>query len=252
MFKRLLNWFPKPQEIKTYKLNTSCGETINQAIANAIYIASESNSKVMFDFNGVTVTVVKDSDGALIYRDWSRAMNDYIDLNVGPYPKKVLSATEQQSDTIIEAENEKRRQESQKKYEAETKARRIAVETKLFDAPQMMFIDADAWIEMLRLNQDPYGKGILTYAERWARLMQLEIAQGKLLKHVAGTTSHEADLEGMSGFSYGMAVSILSKVWTHGDELRRWHNLDTQIHHEGEDANKSGKTLNPALLTLSH
>jgi len=33
---------------------------------------------------------------------------------------------------------------------------------------------------------------------------------------------------------YGAAVAILSKVWKHGEELRRWHNLKTQIGDEGE------------------
>lgn len=250
MFKRLLNSLFKPEKTKSYKINIGWGEDIRQCIGHAIYIATASDSKIIFEFNGVTITIAKDSPAGLIYRDWNRAMNGYISSNVGPYPKKELSATEQERDAIIEADNERRRQESQKKYEVEAKAKREAVEAKLIDAPKMEFVDADAWIQLLELNQDPYGKGVVTYAERWARLMQMEIAQGKALKHVAGATSYEADLEGMSGFSYGMAVSILSKVWIHGDQLRRWHNLDTQIHHEGEDANESGETLNPALLTL--
>ena len=41
---------------------------------------------------------------------------------------------------------------------------------------------------------------------------------------------------------------MLSQVWEHGEELRRWHNLDTQIHDEGEKANDEGSVLNPALL----
>lgn len=46
-----------------------------------------------------------------------------------------------------------------------------------------------------------------------------------------------------------MAVVVLTKCWSRGEELRRWHNLDTQIGNEGEKANASGGVLNPALLT---
>jgi hypothetical protein len=49
---------------------------------------------------------------------------------------------------------------------------------------------------------------------------------------------------------YGCAVSILAKCWQHGDQLRRWHNLKTQIRDEGERANESGGVLNPALLNI--
>jgi hypothetical protein len=49
---------------------------------------------------------------------------------------------------------------------------------------------------------------------------------------------------------YGCAVQGLAYFWEHGEELRQWHNLDTQIKDEGEQANKSGGVLNPAILTI--
>ncbi|MDA8315367.1 MAG: hypothetical protein M0010_09365 [Actinomycetota bacterium] len=49
----------------------------------------------------------------------------------------------------------------------------------------------------------------------------------------------------------GAAVSVLASCWVHGEELRRWHNLDTQIGTEGEKANASGGVLNPALLIMT-
>jgi hypothetical protein len=91
----------------------------------------------------------------------------------------------------------------------------------------------------------------MRYAERWAYLMEHEMEEGKKLVDIAKTTSHTADEEGITGFMYGCAVSILSRVWIHGEELRRWHNLDTQIGHEGERANEKGTVLNPALLNIS-
>lgn len=65
-----------------------------------------------------------------------------------------------------------------------------------------------------------------------------------------GSASHTADTEGVTGFMYGCAVTQLYWHWVHGEELRRWHNLDTQIGDEGEKANESGGVLNPAILTF--
>ena len=107
------------------------------------------------------------------------------------------------------------------------------------------------WNEGLVNNQDPYGLAVYQYAERWANLMEERIAAGASLSDVADTASHDADTEGITGFMYGCAVGILAKVWKHGEELRQWHNLKTQIGNEGESANKSGGVLNPALLNVS-
>jgi hypothetical protein len=99
-------------------------------------------------------------------------------------------------------------------------------------------------------NSDPYGRRCFTYAEQWAELMEERMARGQTLEQCADDTSHEADTDGITGFMYGMAVSILSKAWVHGEQLRHWHNLRTQIGSEGEEANAKGSVLNPALLRV--
>ena len=90
----------------------------------------------------------------------------------------------------------------------------------------------------------------MRYAARWANLMEQELAKGAKLKDIAKTTSCAADVEGITGFMYGCAVSILAHAWEHGEELRQWHNLSTQLGNEGEKANESGGVLNPALLSI--
>ena len=99
-------------------------------------------------------------------------------------------------------------------------------------------------------NADPYGAGIISFAERWAGLMESGIEQGKKIADIARATSSAADTEGITGFMYGEAASTLATFWEHGEELRRWHNLDTQIGNEGEKANAEGGTLNPACLIV--
>lgn len=65
-----------------------------------------------------------------------------------------------------------------------------------------------------------------------------------------GSHVYSSHTEGITGFMYGCAVSALAHFWAHGEALRRWHNLDTQIGTEGEKANESGGVLNPALLNI--
>lgn len=63
-------------------------------------------------------------------------------------------------------------------------------------------------------NNDGYGRACFTFAERWADLMEAEIGKSndvtKCFVDNADRLSHEADTEGITGFMYGCAVSILS------------------------------------------
>lgn len=103
---------------------------------------------------------------------------------------------------------------------------------------------------------DGYGSAGILFACMWAGAMEREIATHGIekLPEFAQACATEADESmgsyGMTGFQYGMAVSLLSQVWVYGEELRQWHNLDTQIGNEGQKANESGGVLNPALLTV--
>lgn len=98
---------------------------------------------------------------------------------------------------------------------------------------------------------DDYGREILEFSERWALLMEMELAQGKSIEQMADLCARDADTNGISGFMYGCAVDFLSKVREHGEELRIWHNLDSQIGNEGETANREGGVLNPSLISIS-
>ena len=106
-------------------------------------------------------------------------------------------------------------------------------------------------------KEDAYSARVVSYGEDWANLMEKDIGEqtnSNAIEHtirsVAESTSREADTDGLTGFMYGAAVSALAHFWEHGEVLRRWHNLKTQIGNEGEKANESGGTLNPALLNI--
>jgi hypothetical protein len=99
-------------------------------------------------------------------------------------------------------------------------------------------------------NDDPYSAAVVRFSEAWANAMEQEIANGRTIAECAKATSHAANTEGITGFMYGCAAAALAQFWVHGEELRRWHNIDTQIGTEGEKANASGGVLNPALMTI--
>jgi hypothetical protein len=95
-----------------------------------------------------------------------------------------------------------------------------------------------------------YDLEILSYAQRWAELMEKEIDSGKDLANIAEITSHTADINGITGFMYSAAVLELSNNWKFGKELLEWHNIRNQIGNEGELANKTGRVLNTATIVV--
>ena len=115
----------------------------------------------------------------------------------------------------------------------------------------MKFKNEDLWKKGLANNQDSYGAATYEYAEAWANLMEAHMAEGIALQECAKKDSQDANTDRITGFMYGCAVGLLASVWEHGEGLRRWHNLDTQVKDEGEKANEKGTVLNPALLNIN-
>ena len=103
--------------------------------------------------------------------------------------------------------------------------------------------DIKAYEEWKANNTDPYGLAIFRYAERWANMMEERITNGEKVEDIAKELSHKADTEGITGFMYGCAVSILSQCWKYGEELRGWHNK--QYNYDGKGV------VNPAVLKIS-
>lgn len=137
------------------------------------------------------------------------------------YPKAELSAKDRASDARIEADNQRRRAREAAQRRRKIKARAQAINTKLASAPDIKLSNQQAWQAYVAANRGSIGAGILNYARRWARLMQLEIAQGKRLADIWEKTSHEADLEGLTSTASSYAVGVLAECWTQGKELDR-------------------------------
>jgi hypothetical protein len=151
----------------------------------------------------VTITVRDDSSPRLIFDEFLRALNGRLEGEVGPYPEDIL--VEDLSVPLLRAD----------------------IELLLVDAPQVELIDEERWLAMKATNVDNcgYGQSMVAYAERWARLIQLRLTDGRKIDDVAGRASYEVDFDGIRPLVLRRAVIELSLHWKYGRELlaESWH-----------------------------
>ncbi len=215
--------------MKTKQLEVSPGNNINSACDEAVKMAKLELCNVEFDFNDQNITATPDSDPAAL-------------------AKHFMDECARRHAEYVASPEYKRQQE---KYDRKQRERENKLNAVLADAPEHMTLrDPEGWKKSCEVNSDGYSGAVMNYAERWARLMEARMSKGERIADIADDCSHLADSEGITGFMYGCAVGILSKVWQHGEALRLWHNLKTQIKDEGVRANESGGVLNPAMLSI--
>ncbi len=206
------------------------GNHISIACEEAVALAMKNGCNVEFDFNEIKLTATPETIPAVLAQSYSEECA-------------------RRHEAYIATPEYKAREEEYQRKERERKAK---VDYVLADAPANMTLsDPDGWKKACDANKDGYGGAVMTYAERWARIMEARMAKGERIADIADESSHMADEEGITGFMYGAAVSTLAGVWIHGEALRLWHNLKTQLRDEGERANKDGGVLNPACLSIS-
>jgi hypothetical protein len=79
--------------------------------------------------------------------------------------------------------------------------------------------DPALWANLVETNiEDPYGYAALRYAARWAALMEYEMSEGRKGQEMIDRTSHEADLEGITGFMQNFARRVLVSCWALREE----------------------------------
>lgn len=209
------------------------GDYITDVIDEMISRANTYNIRVTCVFNEAQFTVEPAMDAETAYQLWLSEMNHHGEQ----YRKSMKAAASHREQEARAADDEVRGQEVSAMLEEE--------------GVQVPWYKRIAFNKAVRINSDPYGAATTNYAIAWAVAMQRAIRQGHTLEDVAEELSHHVDFEGITGFQYGCAVSFLANFWTHGEQLRKWHNLSTQIGNEGEEANsKKGFVLNPAILVI--
>lgn len=208
------------------KYEAMAGDSISNTCKTMEGMATEHNESVQAEFNGVTITAEVGMPAGDIEQKWSDEMHRRA-VAYAASPEGVAA---------------KRRQEKARRYRKESTKAGIAA----FDVT-----NEAKWAKWRKSNEDDgYGEACLRYAARWAKQMDAKIAGGAKVEEIAEATSHEANTEGITGFMYGAAVSMLAECWRHGEALRRWHNVKTQVGEEGEKANESGGVLNPAIVNI--
>ena len=223
-----------------YKLNTNAGNNFSTVSQKAKEISTKKNVTVEFDFNGIKCLVNKDTNLEWLYRDYSNSWTMDWKM-VGPdclpfYEAEVQEELEKRT----KIKEEKRIKEEVKNRDKEEKER-LAFEEKT-KGIEVEINDSEAYKDWKSKNTDGYGAAIFQYAESWAKLMQVEMSNGKKLIECAEPTSFQLGFLGITGFMYGAAVTILSKCWKYGEDLRKWHNKE--YNHEGDGI------VNPAVLTI--
>ena len=228
--------------MENYKLDARAGDNFDDVAKKAKQIAKEKGVTVEFDFNGVQCLVNANTNLEWLYRDYSNSWTmEWKTVGADCVEKySVEVQTEFEKRSKINAEKrakeyaEYRAKEAKEKKEFETKVQGIELELS----------DADGWKKAREVNSDGYGGAALDYAEGWAKLMQIEIAKGKTVAECYDYSQKGLGFLGITGFQFGCAVSTLSQVWKHGEELRKVHNKKY-----GVSEDKKG-TVNPAILTI--
>jgi hypothetical protein len=226
--------------MENLKIQTQPGDNFDKVVQIAICSAILNDSNAEFDFNGVTVIVDKDSNNALVYRDYSnswtmgwKTIGPKYDKEYSYETQSIYNKNKAEQDAKRKAEQEESiRKEKQQKYAFEEKVKGIEFEV----------VNKDGYESLKSKNTDDYGGCIMEYAESWAKLMQYEMAHGKALEDIASKTSYQLGFYGITGFMYGAAVNTLSHYWKHGEALRKWHNK--------EYGHKGKGVVNPAILSI--
>lgn len=92
------------------------------------------------------------------------------------------------------------------------------------------------YINYVKINShDHYSKEVVDIGERWAILMEKQMAEGKKIADIADTTIHEVNSKDITIFMYKCVISALIQFWEHGEILKLWHNLNMQIDGENEE-----------------
>jgi len=219
---------------KLASINPRVGDTVTNVIAEMLDRANTYGIRVTCVFNETQITVEPGMNAETAFGMWEAEMQH----QTQQWKKSMKAEVSRREAKAREERNRVREQNVLAMLEHEK------IQVPLFKRA--------AFNEAVRVNSvDGYSKATVDFAIAWAVAMQQAMHQGKKIADIARELSLEVDYEGITGFMYGMAVSFLATYWKHGEELRRWHNLDAQLGDEGEEANnQKGAVLNPALLII--
>lgn len=68
-------------------------------------------------------------------------------------------------------------------------------------------------------RSDFYSREIVEYAQRWADLMEKEIASGIGVREIMLSTSYAADIHDITGAMHRLAKGVLRQFWFYGSAI---------------------------------
>lgn len=194
-----------------------------QGFAFDVYGTRFSIGPIMFEveLNGVTVRIDASTHCFTLERDRLRAEDGCIEGPVGPRAKRVLSPEERAHDQAVRHENERQRILKEEAYEAELRRRQQVLDARLKTLPLMEVSDSRAVTRWYGKTHVSYNA--IRFAQRWARLMQGELAEGRDFPEMAQRSFYEAIGEvPLLGTEACDAARMLFECWVHGPKLKEW------------------------------
>lgn len=228
-----------------FKLDTGAGDSFSRVAEKAKAISENKNRIVEFEFNGVNCLVNKTTNLDWLYRDYSNSWTMEW-KTVGPI---CVEEYDTETKSILfgrrKADEEKQQERTKEleKRDAQQKEKADAI----IDGVVLQIITGKEkeYEEYVAKNSvDGYSRGVVDYAEYWAKLMQVEIGKGNAIAEIAEDSQKHLSFLGITGFMYGCAVSALAHFWVHGEELRKWHNKEYGVKED------NGGVVNPAIFTI--
>jgi hypothetical protein len=192
---------------------------------------------IFFQFNELEVRVNHRTDTELLKRDWQNSK--WLDTDViGPnceaeLPYEVITqigAAKQEYALIAE----QRREEYKSK--CELKIQRFV---ELTEGVELQLHPNVDWLHYRNQHSTDsevdYHKAAYDYAERWAKIMTKLSREANTWigdNDIYKTAADMADVDGITGFQFGMARQLLEKLWLYGDVLARLPSLGLYDGHD--------------------
>lgn len=83
------------------------------------------------------------------------------------------------------------------------------------------------WEDAVKNNQDRYGKKVIKFAEKWAKLSEARRKRGEFLLNIledtARTAAEKVGIAHVDGMMLAQTVDLLSDIWAHGSVMVIWH-----------------------------
>lgn len=171
-----------------------------------------------FYFNGIICFVSEYSNIEKLERDynaalilgWDRIGPDTVDEYDETTKKEIKEKKKEREERISKEVTKDIEERKSKKQELLNEIENYEIKLK----------DKKGWNAKKSATNDFYERGVIEYAENWAKLMQKEMNNGKSLDECAKETGQRAIIDGISGFMHNSAKRLLEKYWKYGDKLK--------------------------------